>query len=302
MKNAQDNFDFTPTIDAIRPWMDSTHPDFANNTSGELSGGDKSKLTYALFSQLPDFVCDYLNQGDYQGSISYMQQVPTDPKQVLISVMGFADAAQRQVEKESGGWRFFEDFILTEEETKRSLEYIKGNPQLALTFCMLDDMTINYLNGFLSQIQWSEDMGFEGQYGQSNASHKLMQFIKKQLDERKQFLDELIVSFSLGFADDKCDINEETLSKQLCTVFRNKAMQSCPSYYNRNEVMQCPFQPVLGSLSRAVFKEDDNGVITLSNEKRQGAFLYFLYQKAQQILEEQTISQAVPQQMAVDHS
>lgn len=292
------NFDFSHAIEAVRPWMTGTHSDYKIDNEGGLTGPNKSKLTYALFSQLPEFICDYLNQGDLKTAISYMDQVPVNPKQVLISVMGFADAAQREREKQLGGWRFFEDFPLTEEEARASLTYIESNPQLALTFCILDDMTLSYLHGFLDAVNWSEDNGFEAEFGKAIASHGLMKFIKKQLEDRKQFLDELIVSFAHGFAGGKKDFNEQTLSMQLCEVFRNKAMQSCPSYYDRSEVTQCPFQPVLGALSRAVFEQDEHGIVSLSDEKRQGAFLYFLYQKAGEALQQQ---KAQEPQMTVDH-
>ncbi len=97
------------------------------------------------------------------------------------------------------------------------------------------------------------------------------------------------MALSLSAYEDKMD--ERAFAMALCDTFRAKALESMEKFefrrngkdakisYSRN---QCPFGPVLGGIAGIVLKEDKNGFISLSEERRSGALFAFLYEKVLQ--------------------
>lgn len=303
MKNAQGNFDFTSTIEAIRPWMESSHPDFTEldrNNDDFLSA--RSKFSKALFSEIPEYLERFFDMNGAAEGVSLMDMVPQKPEDVLVTQMGFPSAEQKVSEITDGTWRFFEDFLLTEEETAQSIEYLQSNEQFCLTFCLLGAAVHSYFQEFLDAVNWTEEDGFTQCYGESSQSHTQLNKIREQIVSAEQFVKELLPVFAFGFIDGK-EVTERNLALGLCDTFRNKAMQGHEDYYGRTNPIHCAFGPALGALSSIVIEECENGNMSVSNEQRPGALFYFLYQKAGQILAEQKASlELASQQMAVDHS
>ena len=201
-------FDFTSIIETVRPWMESSHPDFYNlgDTSQQDIFSKRHEFSQALFAGLPEFLCMYLNYPIDQSVIDKMSIVPQRPKDVLIQQSVFPQEHERFSLRNKGAWREGKTFCLTLHETRAALDVANGDKALALSVSILGDAVIGYAQLLFEQIGRYKriDTGSKHRYarfGRGNGSQSFLNDINSQTGDASQFLQEFLPIFAHGFVD-----------------------------------------------------------------------------------------------------
>lgn len=275
MLDTLEDFDFTATIEAIRPWMDKRHPNFYELVASKKDFiAERAKFSKALFRQLPEFCAMYLNTKTYTQDLSDVVGVyPKNVEDVLVQQSYFPSAEYRQKRTKQGYWRDSEDFVLTEDETLEALQFHNQDDSWLIASFIFADMLQKYMEYMVSFASKGHLKGMQKYFGDYNESFDVLTDIEGQSASSDPITHELwpILSYSIA---QNSGIDEKTIAKSLCQMFRAKAMQN-------NEGKHCPFGPALGELSSCVLGYDDGGQVILSEERRPGAFIFFLYQWAE---------------------
>lgn len=182
-------------------------------------------------------------------------------------------------------------YAIDEQSAVKGLNYADKNPHWPFALAILQITLRDYLRKLRAHIvtHEKEDVLLDRQ-GVVVTPTRFSEHMKTVIRESAQasFQQELLPVMSFFLQEAGGDVSEKNFAKALCQTFRAEAMQSTARRMVPKQVdtkivtTKCPFGPVLGRLSHMVLEEDADGVITVSDEKRPGAFFYFLYQKAQE--------------------
>ena len=302
MNISQGKFDFSRTIEAIRPWMDSSHPDFCElNKSRADFLPERNRFSKALFLQFPEFLKRYIENDDFNGAENYFLETTKKVKDVLVQQSKFPENKARQKLKDNQQWREPKYFALTQAETRHALDYMHKNEAWAMAGCLFRDALESFIFELKSALKTHTDHFTI--FGEQNESHKNL-FEIFVFGTSESITHELwpILSSEILETD---EISEFDLAKSLCATFRNKAMVSNYNKdmgYDKDEKQFCAFGPVLAELSSVTFKCDEAGMLEISNNRRPGAFFFFLYQKGKDIIDEYAEIENRAQRLSVDHS
>lgn len=314
MNKALDNFDFTPTIEGLRPWMDREHPNVCNVGDVRSREGfwtDRAKFSDALFGQLTDYLCLYLAEPLSDDVINALSRVPkslNDIKENQAAVTSnplefLNSAAQREELMLANQWRRPNVFPLSADETLQAIQTCKQDKALALSVSILGHGITAYMNDFFDTLgRYHEDPeadisenGYK-YYGGYYYSHYHLGKIENQAKDASQFMHEFLPVFAHHLDGDR-DLSDKDFAQSLCELFRKKSMRSKTQY---GEPQICPVSSVIGQISGAVFVENPDGTLSVSDEKRPGALFSFLYQMAQDELQRLENTAHQDQLLAVD--